>query len=163
MMTGRYLAVLAICALSSCAGTSDTFQRLNPLNLLNSDDAAEAASQTGEPQTPVAKVVDDGKVDVTRVTRARLDFTPSGVIVRADGEVPGLGYHSTRLRPLNFGQPDGNGTIWYEFRVTPPVGATAQGGSQTLSVGTFIPNSRLRSVSSVAITGAQNDVTIRLR
>lgn len=162
-MTGRLLAVLSVSLLASCATVGERLNSINPLNFLG--DRNEAPQTQQEDTAETFPDPQDGKTDIARVTRARLDYTPSGVIVRANGEAPSLGYHSTSLRPLNFGQPDGNGALWYEFRATPPA-IPRQSGSEfarTLSVADFIPNSRLKNVQSVTITGAQNEVTIRLR
>jgi hypothetical protein len=148
--------------LSSCGSLGDRLSALNPLNLLGGSEPVEAAAE--DQGTPIVRP-DDGQSDIPRIVNARLEYTPSGVIVRANGEAPSLGYHSARLRPLNFGQPDGNGAIWYEFRATAPASAQTGGTPylRSLSVATFIPNSRLRAVQSVTVTGTENDVTIRLR
>jgi|GEM_PF-3008741 len=164
-MTGRYCAFLALLLLASCGNLGDRLDALNPLNLFG-DDAPVEGSDTADTagQVEIAQP-DDGRIEIPRVMNVRLDYTSSGVIVRADGEAPSLGFHSADLSPLNFGQPDGNGAIWYAFRATPPAIAQPGGDAflRTLSVANFIPNSRLRNVQSVTITGAENDVTIRLR
>jgi len=161
MMTGRYIAILSLTLLTSCGTVGERLSALNPLNLLSSNQAEPVED------TPAFEITrpDDGKTDIPRVTSARLEYTASGVIVRADGEAPTVGYHSASLRPLNFGQPDGNGAIWYEFRAIAPdvTQPTGRPFLRTLSVADFIPNSRLREIQSVTITGLENDVTVRLR
>ena len=160
-MTGRYVTLLSLMLLASC----DTPSALNALNLLGSSQKPAAAEEPGEQVAFVIPQADDGRIDITTVTNARLEYTPSGVIVRANGEPTTLGYHSAYLRPMNFGEPDGNGAIWYQFRAMPPAFEQPVGTefTRSLSVANFIPNSRLQAVQSVTITGAQNDVTIRLR
>jgi len=162
-MTGRYVAILSLSLLASCGTLGERLGGFNPFSFIGGSD--EVPEEAEERAGFVIPQIDDGKSDIPVVTSARLEYTPSGVIVRANGEAPSLGYHSASLRPMNFGKPDGNGAIWYQFRVVPPAIKQQSGSSfaRTLSVGNFIPNSRLRTVQSVTITGAQNDVTIRLR
>ena len=164
-MTGRYLAILSMGLLTSCSTFGDRLNALNPMNLFDNNEVVEAAEPSGaSDQIEIARP-DDGKIDIPRVMNARLEYTTSGVIVRANGEAASLGYHSASLRPLNFGRPDGNGTIWYEFRAMPPKSAQPVGDAflRTLSVASFIPNSQLGAIEAVTITGTENDVTIRLR
>ncbi len=168
-MIARLVLILSLSCLASCASIGATLSALNPLNLLGDDtteteavDAADGAEGETFVEVPRAE---DGKTDIDTVTSARLDYTPSGVIVRAEGLVPTLGYHSASLRPLYFGAPDANGTLWYEFRVLPPSDPQPEGNefTRSLTVGHFIPNSRLKSVRAITVTAARNDVSIRLR
>lgn len=159
-MTRLVLSIACLYALSSCGPVSNTLEKLNPFS--SPEEIPPEASQEDPDAFARTPAMEDGKISVDRVENARLDYTASGAIVRAEGLLSRQGHHSATLRPLNFGLPDGNGVIWYEFRVSPPQGPSAT-SLQTVSVGGFIPNARLRNALGVTIAGAQNDVTIRIR
>lgn len=164
-MAFRLFAILGLFFLASCDGLNETASKLNPLNLFGSPEPEAEGAETGGVDAFELEQPDDGKTDIQRILSARLEYTPSGVIVRANGEAPTIGYHSASLRPVNFGKPDATGAVRYEFRVLPPRSSQPEGSAlaRSISVGSFIPNSRLRQISTVTVSGAENEITIRLR
>lgn len=153
--------VLAL-SLSACGGLGEgTLQNLNPTNLFG---GTETEEQTDTQTTITRKESADGKADVAEVANVRLDYTPSGAILHAQGITTMNGYHSGSLRALNFGEADAAGIVTYAFRAIPPSDISAnRSTSMTLSAGTFIPNSQLRRINAVTVTGAQNAITVRIR
>lgn len=164
-MTLRVFGIIGLLVLLSCSGPDGSSSRFNPLNLFGEPDQGTAQTDNAATETTAVAEPKDGKTNIARIVAARLEYTQSGVIVRANGDPATLGYHSADLTPVNFGAADASGTVEFLFRVMKPVGERAAGTKLTreISVGTFIPNARLRRISAVTITGAENEITIRLR
>lgn len=158
-MIARILALSLIASLASCGGVgSASVGSLNPFTWFGS-----TSSSSSEPvPVPARQVRDDGRATVARILTARLDYTPQGIIVRADAQVPSQGFHSARLRPVNFGVPSEFGDLAFDFRAVAPEGVSSSTGS-SLNAGTFVSSSRLVAVRSVTVRGSENAVTIRVR
>lgn len=176
-MVRQGILLAAMMTLGACGGSigSMSLASLNPFagssrpaadtmdDATVSDAQQDAATQTivnFEAPAPAAPYT-----QVPEVTRAWLDYSPRGVIVRADAVLPTLGFHSMRLHAPQGGRADANGDVHFEFYAIPPSSAPEGGtaNARTVSAGAFIPNERLLTINSVTVSGAGNARTIRLR
>ena len=175
-MVRQGILLAAAMTLGACGGSigSMSLASLNPFASSSRpaadtmDAAADTEVQEGASQTIVnyeAPAPAAPFAQVPEVTRAWLDYSPRGVIVRADAVMPTLGYHSMRLHAPQGGRADATGDVHFEFYAIPP-GTAPDGGTanaRMVSAGAFIPNERLLTVNSVTVSGAGNARTIRLR
>ena len=113
----------------------------------------------------VARALPPEYQPMTDVERVWVDFTPRGLIVRADAIAGALGTHSMVLHSANQARPDADGDVLYQIFAVPaaaPAGDASQ-SARRLSAGAFLPNARLGDIRSVTVAGTGNSRTIRLR
>jgi predicted small lipoprotein YifL len=139
----RVILALALMTSLAACGT-----RLNPLNWFGADReqrvsvAQEAATPT-DPRQLVGEVVD-----------LAIAPTPQGAILRAMGRPPAQGYWEAGLVEVERTAT----TLVYEFRVFPPLTATAPGTPQSREVVTGVQLSSfdLAGIRSITVIAAQN-------
>lgn len=104
----------------------------------------------------------DRRLVVDQVTALRIEKTTAGAIVRATGLPPRQGYWDAELVPENNGEPD-KGVMSYVFRIATPRWATATGTpySREVEAGAFIPNAKLRDITSIRVMGERNSLSSR--
>jgi len=99
---------------------------------------------------------------IAQVTSLKIEQTPSGVIVHAQGLPPRQGYWDAELVAENDGTAE-NGVLTYVFRIAPSAPGTRTGTpySRRVHVAAFLSNAALAGVSQIRVTGAQNAMTAR--
>jgi hypothetical protein len=149
-MRGRPILTCALCGL--LAGCESN---LNPVNWFDGDDAA-LVTEDGVPVDPRSLV--DQVTDVT------LERAPGGVILRATGLPPTLGYWSAALVPVDSDlRPDENGVLALDFRALPPFSAQPAGSpaAREIVAGYFLTTQTLRGVRTISVRGERNERSIR--
>ena len=151
-MRGRPILTLALCGL--LAGCDSAY---NPVNWFGGGDPAEVAlTEDGLPVDP--------RPLVDQVTGVVVERTPGGVILRATGLPPTLGYWNAALVPADPDlRPDENGVLVLDFRALPPalpqpVGAPA---TREIVVGYFLTTQTLRGLRTVRVQGERNARDVR--
>lgn len=181
-------ATIAVLALAGCSNGPD-LRRLNPVTWFGNDAAAEAspeAEASGQLQpsaAPVAAQPADGRPMVAEVTRARLEPTRFGAILRADGRMAYPRLAMPDLRPVNSGQPDAEGVLRFDmvaqasggsgggtgfsldaavFGDRTPAGAAAE-PTVPASAGAFIAADVLAQATALVVRARGGDYVLRLR
>jgi hypothetical protein len=155
-MRGRPILILAFCGLlAGCEGSGTS--NLNPFNWFG-----------GGPQVETALAPDGLPADprplIDQVTEVVLDRAPGGVIVRATGLPPTLGYWNAALVPIDRElRPDDNGDIAIDFRALPPVPAQPAGSpaARQIVTGYFLSEQTLRNARSVTVRAERNARSVR--
>jgi hypothetical protein len=155
-MRVRPVLTVTICAaLAGCGDASSS--NLNPFNWFG-----------GGSETVAAVAPDGAPVDprplIAQVTAAVAERVPGGVIVRATGVPPTMGYWSADLVPVDRDlRPDENGVLTLEFRAFPPVTAQPAGSpaARQIVAGFFLSDQTLEGVRSVAVRGETNTRSLR--
>jgi hypothetical protein len=136
------LALTLMTSLAAC-GT-----RLNPFNWFGNDreervSAQEQVDTAADPRALVAEVVD-----------LAIAPTPQGAILRAMGRPPAQGYWDADLVEVERTAT----TLVYEFRVFPPLTATAPGTPQSreLVTGVQLSSFDLAGIRTITVIAAQN-------
>lgn len=126
---------------------------LNPFNWFGSSQETLAPS-------PLDKPVDQ-RLLVASVTDLTLERMQGGVIVRATGLPPTQGYWDAQL----VARPVTDGTITYDFRVFPPVGAAAVSTTQSreVTVASFLSDIQLENIREISVQGEGNARSTRRR
>ncbi len=151
----RFVAVASLLlSLTACSGGSS----LNPMNLFRNDGPKPVAviPEGGFTQDQ------DGRQMVAQLTDVKLLRNPDGVILRAKGLPPRLGYWDAELVSPNDFKPE-NGVLTFEFRISEPAFHTEQGQptQREIYVGRFISNVKLRDVRSIRVVSATNSISAR--
>lgn len=147
------LAVVAVLALQGCSRSSD--RTLDPRSWFGSPD--ESIPAPGE--IPVFNEVDT-RILVAQVREVRIDPTPGGVIVRAEGLASTQAYWDADIVRAN--RPDGPSDLMrYEFRVRPPATRQPVGSEQSrlIEVADFISNTDLDPIRRISVVAATNTVS----
>ncbi len=140
--------VLALCLsalIAGCGGFRDS--RLNPANWFG----------RSEPRETI--VLPDERSDLRPLVESVLSMTvepmPGGAIIRARGQTPTQGWWQAELVPLDI---DDSGSLVYEFRLLPPLEATAVSTAQSrqVDVAIFVSDIRLDGVREIVVQGASN-------
>ncbi|KPN62282.1 hypothetical protein SAMN04488527_10986 [Aliiroseovarius crassostreae] len=143
-----------VLSLSACSGNAS----LNPTTWFASSGPKKVAL------IPVGGFEQDldRRYLIGQVTRVEAMNSPGGVIVRATGLPPRLGYWDASLEALNEGEPE-DGVLTYEFRISEPREHTNSGRPQQreIHVGKFLSHNTLRGVKSIRIIGTRNSKTLR--
>ena len=164
-MLRHAIGMLEIVALSGCGGVgSMSVGSLNPFSWGKSDVQADQQERIAAARTTLASF-DDGRPLMPSVDFVSADRSPMGVILRASGQSPSLGYHSAGLRPLLSTRPDEDGVLLFELVAFPPEASPGPGTAATrqIEVATYLPNSRLRGVRSIVVVSAGGERSVRLR
>ncbi len=146
------LAVLLVAALvlSGCAQV-----RQSPANPLNWFGSSRAGPQLGEMTRA------DGRPMVAQITDLSVEPSATGAIVRAEGLVQTLGWHSAALVAENNGRPV-DGVLTYRFVASPPRGAQEQGSERARSVtaAATISEITLERVARIVVAAEGNSRSI---
>ncbi len=129
---------------------------LNPLNWFGSSTSVAAASPA-DPVRPLVvggTTVVDARPLVASVTTLRVDRTPSGAIVTAQGEVPGQGYFNAELVRTGLQ----NGVLSFAFRAEAPPGGGTGGvaRTRTITAATDLDGGDLVGVTTIRVEGQGN-------
>ncbi len=143
--------VLGGCSSFGSSGIGSS--KLNPFNWFGGSEETAAVSPLEKPA--------DSRLLVTSVTSLTLERMPGGVIVRATGLPPTQGYWDAQL----VARPVTDGSIVYDFRVFPPVGAAAVSTPQSreVTVASFLSDIRLATISRITVQGENNARSTRRR
>lgn len=146
----RVILALALMTSLAACGT-----RLNPLNWFGNDReerirVIEPVATPTDPRPLVAEVVD-----------LAIDPTPQGAILRAMGRPQTQGFWEADLVEVERSDT----ALVYEFRVFPPLTATAQGTPQSREVitGLELSNFELSGIRSITVIGAENRRSVNRR
>jgi hypothetical protein len=155
-MRGRPILTCALCGLLAGCGNFNA-SSLNPFNWFGGGSEAETVLATdGLPADP--------RPLIDQVSDVVLDRAPGGVIVRATGLPPTLGYWNAALVPADRElRPDENGDIAIDFRALPPVPAQPAGSpsARQIVTGYFLSEQTLRGVRSVTVRAERNARSVR--
>jgi hypothetical protein len=146
----RVILALAVMTSLAACGT-----RLNPFNWFGNDreervSVQEQADSPADPRALVAEVVD-----------LAIAPTPQGAIVRAMGRPQTQGYWEAELVEVE----RTDGALVLEFRVFPPLAASAVGTPQSREIitGLQLSNFDLASIRTITVIGAENRRTVSRR
>ena len=154
-MRVRPVLTLTLCAaLAGCGSVSSS--NLNPFNWFGGGETAIAVTPEGIPVDP--------RPLVDQVTNVVAERVPGGVILRATGLPPTLGYWSAELVPADPDlRPDENGILTLDFRALPPVTAQPVGSpaARQIVVGFFLSEQTLSGLRAVSVRAERNARDIR--
>lgn len=165
------LLLVASLVLASC-GWRDS--RVNPRNWFGRSKEVAVVTDTAtvNPLIPRRSSVlerrktVDRSVKIGRVTELRIEPTNVGAIIYASGIADRQGAYLAQLRPLNQDLiPDENGVMVFDFVVTYPSRATAQGSELTRTVheAYTISAQHLAGIRVIRVEAAQNAQESRRR
>ncbi|MGR3759170.1 hypothetical protein ACUXV3_03420 [Roseobacteraceae bacterium NS-SX3] len=149
--------------LASCGGWRDS--RVNPRNWFGQSQPVAAEASSGEVNPLIPRKTgpglfsrpeaEDTSVLISSVTGMRIERTPSGAIIYAEGLASRLGAHDVELRQSDTAEA---GTLEYEFRAVYPVRPTAVGSefSRTLRAAASVSAQDLSGVSLIRVKAAAN-------
>jgi hypothetical protein len=145
------IALSLVLGLSACSGGDFS---LNPFNWF-----AGSGEEDWVALEPAGgwDATTDRRLVVDQVTELQVERTTAGVIVRATGLPPRLGYWDAELQAENNGKPE-NGVLTYQFRIATPRWATNTSTpyARTVHVAEFISNAALKDVRTIRVVGARN-------
>jgi hypothetical protein len=155
-MRVRPILILAFCAaLAGCEAASTS--SLNPFNWFGGGTEAEVVlAPDGLPADP--------RPLIGQVTEVVAERAPGGVIVRATGLPPTLGFWNADLVPADRDlRPDENGVLTLDFRALPPVTPQPPGSPAARSIvtGFFLSAQTLSGVRSIAVRAEGNTRSVR--
>lgn len=170
-MIGRGLAIsgaiIGIVSLTGCSGSGSlSIGSLNPFSRSTAEPATiEPVKEFDDTPSFVAAPLPPEYQRIADIERLWLDYSPRGIIVRADVVTDGLGYYAPVLFAPQKGRADANGNVRFEFFAIPPetLVPNPSARARTLSAAAFLPNARLGAVKSVTVAGAGNERVVRLR
>ncbi len=122
---------------------------------------------TLEPQGGFPEAESDPRPLIAQVTALQIESAPGGIIIRALGEPPTLGYWDPGLVRVGgaIGEeadtdPD---TLEFTFRARPPLLAEPAGSARArqIEAAVFVADAALTGVSRIAVLGAQSSRTAR--
>lgn len=166
------LLLAASLILAGCSGWSNS--RVNPANWFGGRDKAPAAT-SGEtnPLMPASAgrnllarpTPEDRSVPIARVTVLRVEPTPSGAIIYAEGVAERQGPYQTELRPIPPADGDRKDTLSLSFRVVYPANPTDVGNERSRTVHEALTLSRkeLEGIRTIRVTGQENTLQTRRR
>lgn len=141
------IAILCFVLLAGC-GFRDS--RLNPLNWFGGSQAAEL-----EPLLPAT--APDQRTLVADIIDMQIEQLPGGAILRATGRAQTQGYWQAEL-VLRDGPDQDPAKQIYDFRIFPPVTATAVSTPQSreVTVALYLSDIDLAGVQSITVQGGAN-------
>lgn len=147
-------AICASLALGGCGSFgSMSSSKLNPFNWFGSSEETAQIS-------PLAEPVDE-RLLVASVSGLTLERMTGGVIIRATGLPPTQGFWDAEL----VARPVEDGTIVFDFRVFPPLAASAVSTTQSreIEVATFMSDIKLDGIRQITVQGENNARSSRRR
>ena len=156
------LVTAASLALASC-GWRDS--RLNPGNWFGNSREVVLEGEPAEvnPLIPPRRATgkreeEDRHVPIATVSDLKIERTPSGAIIYAEGVAATQGAYSAELRPVNPDEPVSDGVLLYEFVVVYPRDQRAVGTerTRTVTVARTVSTQDLNEVSVIRVTAASN-------
>lgn len=156
-MKSLTLCVISLVLLTGC----DTLRALNPFGG-GSDRPVIERGVDGE-LVRVEPPINDGSVLAPAIRSHRLDPSRQGAILVVETLAPSQGYYGARLYRRNFGEPDANGILRYEFRLRPPEGPATPGPERTriLQAADFISEGELADITEIRIRTAGPELILR--
>ena len=154
----RFLnCVFLVGVLTGCS----TIGSLNPFG--QSERGLPIVRGEGGDITIVEREINDGSELVPSISDSRLDRERKGAILVVEAILPIQGYYDGRLYRRNFGEPDENGILFYEFRAKAPPAGTSTGPQITriVQAADFITTGELRDVVEIRIKTASGIVRLR--
>jgi len=155
-MRGRPILTCALCGMLAGCGNSGA-SNLNPFNWFGGgSDAETVLAPDGFPIDP--------RPPIDQVTGVIVERAPGGVIIRATGLPPTLGYWNAALVPADRDlRPDGNGVLAFDFLALPPPSPQPAGSpsAREIVAGYFLSNQTLRDVRSVSVRAQRNARDVR--
>ncbi|MBT2132182.1 hypothetical protein [Aliiroseovarius lamellibrachiae] len=153
----RILAVSAMClGLTACGGGTN----LNPLSWFQRSGPKDVAL------IPAGGFLDaqDQRLLVAEVVEMKVLQASGGVIIRAKGLPPRLGYWDAELVSNSLETPE-KGVLTYEFRISEPPYHTNTGRAKQreVFVGHFVSNAKLRNATSIRVLGTGNSRSMRVK
>lgn len=145
MKTPVLALLVAATALTACSRIQNS--RFNPFNWFGRSEPV--AVQTVADLKPA-----DVRPLVLQVLEMTVEPVPEGAIVRAKGLPPSQGWWDGELVERSFE----DGVLTYDFRLTPPLQGKPAGTprSREVTVGAFLSNIRLGSISQIVVQGETN-------
>lgn len=139
----------------------DTLRSLNPFGGGDNRVAYERGSD-GElvlAEPPIS----DGSIPAPAIRSHRIDPSSEGAILVVEALAPTQGYYGARLHRRNFGEPDENGVLTYEFRVMPPETQAIQGPERTrvIEAADFISRGMLEDITQIRIRTSGAELVLR--
>ena len=155
-MRGRTILTCALCGLLAGCGNNSA-SAFNPFNWFGGGDEADLIlAPDGLPGDP--------RPLIAEVTGVVLERTPGGVILRATGLPPTLGFWNAALVPARGNvRPDENGVLTLDFRALPPPTPQPTGAPASRQIVTafFLPPQTLRDVRVITVRGERNARDVR--
>ncbi len=168
------LLLAASLILAGCSGWSNS--RVNPANWFRAKTPTPASTPAeggANPLMPASTgsnllarpAPEDRSVPIARVTVLRVEPTPSGAIVYAEGVAERQGPYQTELRPIPPAEGDRKNTLSLSFRVVYPVNPTDVGNERSRTVHEALTLSRkeLAGIRTIRVTGQENTLQTRRR
>ena len=151
MLARLFLSAAALSALVGCGGIGSGNFSLGSNSELVALHPPEGYAEDREYRETIAQV-----------TNLRIEQTPSGVIIHAEGLPPRQGYWDAELVAENNGVPE-DGVVTYTFRIAPSAIGTRTGTpySREVHVAAFMSNVALNGVSQIRVQGANNSRVAR--
>jgi hypothetical protein len=153
----RFLCVAAPLALAAC----DSLGSLNPFG--QTEDPLYMTRVEGDEVVRVEAPIQDGSVLAPTIRAHRTDDSQDGTILVVEAVAPVQGYYDAHLYRRNFGEPDANGVLRYEFRVKPPPIPTPQGAEKTriIEAADFISEGELAVIREIRIRTATQELVLK--
>jgi len=153
------LAFMVVLTLTGCAGSGSGggSGSLTPINWFGGGASARPETLAPRGGFPVAV---DRRPLIEKITAVAVERTPYGIIVRATGLSPTLGYFDAGLVPVAAPR---RGEMAFEFRARPPGRAMPTGTAyaRQITAGAFIPGERLHGIRTIRVIGTTNSRTAR--
>ena len=155
-MRGQPILSFALCGwLAGCGNLGAS--NLNPFNWFGGGSGEDVVAAPGELPFDPRPLID-------QVTNVVIDSAPGGIIVRATGLPPTLGYWRAALVPPGReAAPDENGELSLDFRALPPPTAQPPGSAATRQIvtGYFLSDQTLVGVRTITVAGERNSRSVR--
>lgn len=154
-MIFRIISVLTLgLALSGCGS-------VNPLNWFGPKDDVELVVLEPEEGWNALEAA-DYRGPVAQVTSLKIERASAGVLIRAVGLPPKLGYWDAELVAENGGEPV-KGVMTYTFKIAPPPWRTsnARPAQREVTVAKYVSDITLADVRTIRVVGAKNSLSAR--
>ncbi len=146
------LPVLVIVGLMTAGCARIASSSINPLNWFGSSVAADPGVRV--PLVTRGPTGIDARVPVSSVTTLRVDRTPGGAIVVAQGVVPTQGYFNAELLRTGLA----GGVLTFAFRAEAPASGGTAGSvaTRTITAAIDLDDSDLQGVSTIRVEAQGN-------
>lgn len=165
------LLLTASLLLAGCGGWRDS--GLNPGNWFGKSrsERTQAAAEANPLLPKTTKSIfakpdpEDLSVPIAQVTLLRVEPTPSGAIIYAEGVANRQGPYQVELRPVTTPEEEAEGVLSLSFRVVYPRRPTGMGSefSRTVHAAHSLTKAELSGIRSVRVIGQDNVQVTRRR